>query len=166
MDVVGGIVAHRDEVETLEEAQLLQEDRPLRPRLAFVDGDAAVVRTDRRFDFGSEGGKVTRCEQAAVSIGPFNNIACDIAAIKPIARRVDRGFASAVAGRRFGVGQAAKKVRQRWIADDIAGVRQFAAGHIYGGAGRPLLAKFLRVEADRRGADKSRQILRGFSVAG
>ena len=53
MDIGGRIMTHRVKVKTFQQPQLLKKDRTLRPGLAFVHGDAAIVGADRLLDIAS-----------------------------------------------------------------------------------------------------------------
>ena len=96
VDVVGGVVAHRGEVEALEQLELLQKYRALRPWPALEDRDAAIVGAHRRFDSRREAREVGGGEQAAVGVGPCDDVARDVAAIEALARRVEASLAPAI----------------------------------------------------------------------
>src|SRR5258707_4347812 len=96
MDVVGRVVTHRGEVEALEQLKLLQKYRALRPWRALEDRDAAIVGAHRRFESRRKALKIGRCEEAAVGVGPGDDVARDVAAIETLARSIEATLAPAV----------------------------------------------------------------------
>ena len=70
-EAVHEIRAHRIgaiEIEALEQRQLLQHHRPLRPRAGLADGVAAVVVGERRLDMGVPARHVVAREHAVMRL--------------------------------------------------------------------------------------------------
>src|SRR5581483_534148 len=106
--VVGRVVAHRAQVEAFEQRELLEKDRPLRPRPTFEHRRAAIAAADRLLDTGREGGEVFERKKTAVGLAVADNLARDVAAIEALERRAQAGRTSTVAMARLGVEQAAE----------------------------------------------------------
>ena len=104
-------MAHRAEIEALQQRELLQKDRALRPWPALEDGCAAVGAADRLFDPGRERGEILERQQSAVSVRVRDDLARDVAAVKALDRRMQSGLAPALARAGFGLEQAAEKIR-------------------------------------------------------
>src|SRR5438552_11372580 len=107
-----------------------------------MDRDAMVIDADRFFEPGGESGEVAFLQQAAVSVGPFDDFAGDIAAVEAVTSGVNRGLAPAVFGTGLGIEQAPEKMGLRRVFDYVAWAGNFAVGHIEGRAGRPFRAEF------------------------
>ena len=149
VDVVGGVVAHRGEVEAFEQLELLQEDGALRPGSALEDGHAAVVRARGRLDARGEALEVGGAEQAAVGVGPRDDFARDVAAVEALARGVEAGLAPTIFRRRFGVEHALEKICERGVLQHAARLRDFAVGQINARRRRPLGQEAFRVAGER-----------------
>ena len=150
MDVVGGVVAHRGKIEAFEQLELLQKYRALRPWPALEDRDAAIVRAGGRFESRREAREVGGGEQAAVGVGPCDDVARDVAAIEALARAVEASLASSILRRRFRIEHALEKICQRGILEHAPRQRNFAIGQIDAPRRRPLGKEALGVAAKRR----------------
>src|SRR5260370_71295 len=77
MDVIRGIMAELLQIESIEQTELLEKDRSLRPRAALVDIQAVIVDGHRHVDLRLPCGEVLQSEQAAVffAAGVTNSMA-------------------------------------------------------------------------------------------
>src|ERR1019366_10517858 len=96
VDVIGGIVAHRGQLEAFEQLELLKKDWTLRPWPALEDRGAAIVRAHGRFGSSGEALEVGGGEQAAVGVGPGDDFARNVAPIEALARGVEAGLAPTI----------------------------------------------------------------------
>src|SRR5207248_2839199 len=97
------IVAHSPEIEALEQPQLLEKYRALRPRLTLMHGDAMIVDADGSFEFGCKSRQIVFLEQTTVGFRPPHDFLCDVSPIEAIAGRLDGCFAAAIARTRLSV---------------------------------------------------------------
>ena len=85
VDVVGAVVAHRLQVELLEDVQRLQQHRALAVEAVLVDGVAAVLGGRRLLDAGVELGEVVELERGAVLLQEGDHLLGDVALVEAVA---------------------------------------------------------------------------------
>ena len=157
MDVVDAVRLETREVETGEERELLEEDRPLTPRAALVDGVAAVVERDRLLDVRLVLLEIDAREKSAVRGGVCRDLAGDVAAVKgvdrgrePVATAVSR---TALLGR----DETAEGAAEIAVADDVADIGEPPVGKVDRGRRRPRLTKEIGAAGDREVAEEMRR---------
>ena len=131
VDVVGARVAHRREVEALEQAQLLEEHGRLAPRAGLEHGEAVVVDGERLLERRAPVAQVFLREQAAVpGTGAVHPLALlevddrlgDEAAVPRRVERVARAAASAAVRLRelrVAVQRPRLERRQKYTSADV-----------------------------------------------
>ena len=144
------------EVEALEQRELLQHHRALRPRAGLAQGVAAVVVGERRLDVGLPARHVVAGEHAAMGLAAHVHHllraaeAVDRLGDEALRPGLARGFdlLDAIAAGALGLAQHARiGLGQRLVGEERAGRRHLAAGKIDRRRGRPIVAKEVR---DRR----------------
>src|SRR5262249_13198976 len=139
--------AHRFEIESAEQGELLQEDGPLAPGSGLADGEGAIVKSDRVLDRGTPGGEIVSPQQATMphatgihqlraaeeAVDRFG----DEALIPDAPRRFD--LACALTARRFRLADdALEGRREMWAAESHARLRALSARQPDVGRSRPF----------------------------
>jgi len=84
MDIIGRVCTHCGQIIALQQAQALQEVRPLGPWPAFTYRIAPVIDGDRFLDQGLMCGEIGFAQKAALFDVPFFQIVGDVAAVKTV----------------------------------------------------------------------------------
>ncbi len=128
MDVLRAVVAHRLEVEVLQDVERLEQRRSLHPAVQLVDVDAAVVGVRGLLEFDAPAREVLLRDQAALLLQPAHEFLADVAAVEALVRGHDRFLARAARGERLRLRlhQLAQRRRQVRLAEDLSRVRRLA----------------------------------------
>ena len=89
MDVAGAVIAHRFEVEVLEDVKRLKQRRALGPVGKLVYVDAAVSSLYGLLDMNLPFGQVCHGDQSALLYRAASDFASYVASVKTIVRCVD-----------------------------------------------------------------------------
>ena len=95
VEVVGARMAHRVEIELLQDIERLQQHGTLTAEPVLVDGVAAIGRPRRLLDPSEVLGEVAFVERRVVLAQERDHLAGDVPFVKAITRRDDAGGASA-----------------------------------------------------------------------
>ena len=153
VQVVGRVVAHALQVEAVEQAELLQEHRSLRPRTALVHIDPAEVDAARRLRRRTPRCHVVHGQQPGVLLAAgveqrvgdeADDALGDRTAVERVARRLDAALAPA-AGRLLGGHHRAQRRREVRVAEPLAHARDAAAGAVDRRRGGIALQEQLRL---------------------
>src|SRR5882724_12420921 len=128
MNVRRRIVPRGLQVVSLQQSQLLEENRALAPGAAFEDLIPAVVDRDRRLHLGFKGGQVVDVEQSPVALHKGGDLAGDIPCIKRLASGLQTGRSSLGSGAVLGLKQAFERMGEIGVAEDRADFRQSPSG--------------------------------------
>ena len=139
------------EIKALEQRELLQHHRALRPGAGLAHRVAAVIIGERRLDGGVPARHVVAGEHAAMTLAAGVHDVLGAAeaidrlgdeALRPdVARPFDLGVAAAGA---LGFAQHPRvSVGERLVGEQRAGRRHRAVRQVDGGRGRPMLAEQL-----------------------
>jgi hypothetical protein len=90
VDVVRAVVAHRAQIEVLEDVERLQQHGPLRPGVELVDVDAAVAGGERLLYPGLPLREVLGRDEAALLAEAAHELGRDVAAVEALMRCRDR----------------------------------------------------------------------------
>ena len=102
VDVARTVVAHRLQIEVLEDVEDLVHDRPLGPLLQLVDLDAFVRRHHRLFDVDLPVGEVLGGDAGPLLAGSAHVLLRDISAVEAVVGGHDRFLATLSGGERVG----------------------------------------------------------------
>jgi len=159
VDVLDGVVAHRGEVKAVEQHQLLEEDRSLRPRPAFADVVPAEPYGRRRLDPCVERGEVLFAQKARrfrarrIADRGIPLERHDLARNRPAVEAVPCGpqglVPAAAAGGLLRADEALEGSGEIGIAPGVAEGRDVSARQEQGRGGRPLCAQAGLVLDDR-----------------
>ena len=100
VEIVGARVAHRAEIELLQDVERLQQHGTLAAEPVLVDGVASIGRAGRLLDPREILREIALVERRVVLSKKRHHLARDVALVEPVARRDDAGGASAGPARR------------------------------------------------------------------
>ncbi len=128
VDVARAVVAHRLQVEVLEQVERLQQRRSLRPGVELVDLDASIAGVQRLLDQRLPLREVGFGDEAALFLHAADEFARDVALVEAVVRGLDRVLARLAGGERLllGLDQLAQRVGEVLLAEDLARLRRFA----------------------------------------
>ena len=122
VEVVGARVAHRGQVEVLEDVERLEQHRALAPERVLVDRVAAVRGRRGLFDARKEVRKVRPIERRVVLLQERDHLARDVPLVETVARRDHAGPSSSGFRGALGADHPGQRVRQRRQPDGFAGL--------------------------------------------
>ena len=99
MDVLGGVVAHRLDIEVLKNIQSLKEHRTLHPVRELVHFDALVGGHYRFFDVHLPVGEIVQRVESTLFLRAANELLSDVSSVETIVGGVDRLFPVGSAGK-------------------------------------------------------------------
>ena len=127
MNVARAVVAHRDQVQILQQIERLQHDRPLCPAVQFVHFDAFVGRHQWLLELHLPVGEVGYRVQPAQLTRPATVLLGDVACVKTRVSRID-GLLPVLAGverPRLGLDELLQGGEQVRLPPDFARARPF-----------------------------------------
>jgi hypothetical protein len=130
VQVARGVVAHRLEVEVLEDIERLQHHRALHPGVELVDLDTAVGGAAGRLDLDLPAREVLAGDEPARGLHRPGELGGDVAAVEAFVGGHDGLLAcgAALEGALLGLDQLAQRRRELGLAEDLTGARRLATG--------------------------------------
>ena len=122
VDVAGAVVAHRLQIEVLEDIERLQHHGSLRPWLELVHVDAAILCHYGRFCFDLPVGEIRKRDEPTLLLQAANELLGDVTAIEPLVGGHDGVVAVLAAAERLllGLHELPQRRREVRLAKDLA----------------------------------------------
>src|SRR5208337_5011628 len=139
MNIVGGVVAHRLEVKSLQEVEVLEKNRRLAPEADLVNLDASISSLERLFNPRVVGCEVSFAQQATRLLAEIADPLCNGPAVKVVPDGFQGGHTSLSGVLPLDLRQTLEGPRKIGLNEEFTGLRRMSPRLINSHCGGPLL---------------------------